>query len=323
MDIRKFFVALNLRLFDGEGGGGEGGATAGQAAETTPGVKPADSSRRAKNPLADVKYGKQPDESKPAAPVKVEPDTQVTTDTIEARRAKFESLLAEFKDLDTERTQKMIDTRFKNTKALEGQVKEVRPLLDMLAMKYGVDGKDIAALQSAIDEDDSFFQEEADKRGWTVKEYKDYLRVKSENVALKEAEEARTRQNAADQIYAKWKQQETEAKKMYPSLDLNAETMHPETGPRFTAMLKAGVDVKAAYQVIHQDEIMSGAMQYTAQQVAQKVQADIRTRGMRPAENGVMSGSPAVVMKSDPRSLTKKDRDEIARRVNRGENISF
>lgn len=51
-------------------------------------------------------------------------------------------------------------------------------------------------------------------------------------------------------------------------------------------LLRSGVDARTAYEVVHKDEIIGGAMQYTAQRVQEKVVNDIRARGMRPPENG-------------------------------------
>lgn len=63
-------------------------------------------------------------------------------------------------------------------------------------------------------------------------------------------------------------------------------------------------------------------MAYTAQKVREKVVEDIRARGMRPSENGAVS-SPAAVTKTDVNALTKAQREEIEKRVLRGEKIRF
>ena len=56
--------------------------------------------------------------------------------------------------------------------------------------------------------------------------------------------------------------------------------------------------------------------------VEQKLTNKIIAQGQRPTENGISSQS-ATVVKSDVSQLTKADRDEIRRRVARGEKISF
>jgi hypothetical protein len=87
-------------------------------------------------------------------------------------------------------------------------------------------------------------------------------------------------------------------------------------------MLSAGVGVKAAFQALHHDDIMSGAMHYTAQTIAKKTADNIASRQSRPVEAGLNSQASAQV-KTDVSKLTKEDRREIARRVARGEMISF
>ena len=74
--------------------------------------------------------------------------------------------------------------------------------------------------------------------------------------------------------------------------------------------------------MIHKDEIIPAAMQFTAKAVEQKLTNKIIANGARPAENG-NSSQGASVTKSDVSQLTKADRAEIARRVARGEKISF
>jgi hypothetical protein len=80
--------------------------------------------------------------------------------------------------------------------------------------------------------------------------------------------------------------------------------------------------VKTAYEVVHKDEIIPAAMQFAAQQIEQKVTNKIKAGGTRPSENGMSSQSAAVV-KSDVSQLSKEDRAEIIRRVQRGERIRF
>ena len=108
---------------------------------------------------------------------------------------------------------------------------------------------------------------------------------------------------------------------IYPGLSLEAEANDPETGEQFMRLLSSGVDVRTAYEVIHKDDIISGAMHYTAQKVKEKTVNDIRARGLRPQENGAQGSTAAKVVKSDPKSWTDKDMDEVIRRVAAGERI--
>lgn len=279
-----------------------------------------------KNPLASVRYGKQPEDFAPAEDAAKKSDTIVEADSSAARTAEFEKLIkGQYKAEFDARTQKIINERFKHTKELEqqaGKVKELAPLLDMLAGKYGVDGSDVSALVKAVTEDDSYYEQEAMDKGLSVEQLKHIKQIERENAAFKRAAQDRERQASADRIYAQWQQQSDTTKQIYPGFDLQAETGHPETGQRFLSLLKSGVDVQTAYEVIHKDELITHAMYTTAQAVESKVVNDIRARGLRPQENGG-SGSGAFVTKKDPKTFTKKDRDEISRRVLRGERIEL
>lgn len=87
-------------------------------------------------------------------------------------------------------------------------------------------------------------------------------------------------------------------------------------------MLRNGIDVKTAYEVVHKDEIIQGAMAVIARNVKEKVTDNIRANGRRATENGI-SSQAGIVFKTDVNSLTKADREEIDRRVARGERIKF
>ena len=130
--------------------------------------------------------------------------------------------------------------------------------------------------------------------------------------------EAQNRKENAAQQYATWMRQAEEAKKLYPNLNFEAETQNPQ----FRQLLLSGIDVGSAYLVIHKDDIIPAAMQYTAKTVEQKLTNKVIANGARPAENGNSSQS-ATVVKSDVSQLSKADREEIIRRVQRGDKIRF
>lgn len=156
------------------------------------------------------------------------------------------------------------------------------------------------------------------QRGIPVQQLKEIRRMERENADLKrQMQEQQTRENAS-KLYSKWMQQAEDAKKVYPSFSLEAEMQNPE----FTKLLRSNVDVRTAYEVLHKDEIIPAAMQFTAKTVEQKLTNKIIAGGSRPAENGMNSQSAAVV-KSDVSQLSKADRQEIIRRVARGEKIRF
>ncbi len=307
-------LKLDLQLFAEGGAGGAAGAGAGDggtaqgqgvtAAAALPQTKGAKS-----NPLADVKYGIQED-SAPAA--------EVQTQTVD-RNAEFERLIkGEYKDLYDARMQDTIQKRLKGTKETVDKFNALSPVLELLAGKYGVDATDISALAKAIEEDDTYFEDEALEKGITVQQLKEIKRMERENADLRrQMQERQTRENA-NKLYAAWMEQADQAKKVYPSFNLDAEMQNPE----FVKLLRSNVDVRTAYEVLHKDEIIPAAMQFTARTVESKIAKKIAANGARPTENG-MSSQAAPVVKSDVSQLSKADRQEIIRRVQRGEKIKF
>lgn len=296
---------LSLQIFaegTGDGGTAQGSGVTAPAAGVQKG---------AKNPLADVKYGIQ-EEDAPAAEV------QKPTETVD-RNAEFERLIkGDYKDLYDAKVQDTIQKRLRGTKETVDKFNALTPTLELLARKYGVDANDVAALNKAIEDDDTYFEEEAMEKGMSVQQLKEIRKMKAENADLKrQMQEKQTKENA-DRLYATWMNQAEEAKKVYPSFDMRSEM----SNPKFVDLLKSNIDVRTAYEVIHKDEIIPAAMQFTAQTVESKIAKKIAANGARPSENGISSQASAVV-KSDVSQLSKADRQEIIRRVSRGEKIRF
>jgi hypothetical protein len=296
---------LNLQLFAegaGDGGAAEGqGVTGAAALPQTKGEK--------NNPLSGVKYGIQ--EEAPAAEVQqtAAPD----------RNAAFEALIkGEYKDLYDARVQDTIQKRLRGQKDTVDKYNALTPIRELLAKKYGVDADDIEALNKAIEEDDSYYEQEALDKGMTVQQLKEIKKMERENANLKAQMEEAQRQENGKKLYAAWMQQADDTKKVYPSFNLEAEMSNPQ----FLQLLRSNIDVRTAYEVTHKDEIIAGAMQFTAKAVESKIAKGIASSGARPSENGMSSQSAAVV-KSDVSQLSKEDRAEIIRRVARGEKIRF
>mgnify|MGYP003498157642 CR=1 FL=1 len=142
--------------------------------------------------------------------------------------------------------------------------------------------------------------------------------MERENAELKRQMQEQKAQENASKLYSNWMNQAEDAKKVYPGFDLREEM----NNPKFVDLLRSNIDVRTAYEVLHKDEIIPAAMQFTAQTVESKLAKKIASNGARPSENGMSSQSAAVV-KSDVSQLSKADRAEIIRRVQRGEKIRF
>lgn len=290
-------ILLDLRLFDGDGGDGGDGGTAGFTGDAAPEVG-----------------------------VEAESDTIVTTADQEQREADFNRFLKDNKDLDEKRMQRVFNDRFKDYKALQEKsetLTRMQPLFDRLSEKYGISSNDPDALLKAVEDDNTYYEDEAMEKGLTVEQLKHIKKIERENAEFKRAAEEQARRNNADRIYAQWQQDAEKTKAIYPTFDLERECSDPQTGTRYVDLLKSGIDVKTAFEVVHKDELLSGAIRYAVESTQKKTVNDIRARGLRPAENGASGNSASTVKALDPSAMTRAQREEISRRVMRGERITF
>ena len=296
-----FPMHLNLQLF-AEGSGGDGGTGAdGTTGEIATAAVP--QTKGDKTSLAEG--------ATPAAEVNPTPT--------EDRNAKFEALIrGEYKDLFDARMQNTIQKRLKGTMETVDKYNALAPTLDILAKKYGVDASDVKALNKAIEEDDSYFEEEALQKGITVEQLKEIRKMERENAELKRQMEEHNRRENANKVYAQWMEQANQVKSVYPAFNLNTELQNPQ----FVNLLRSNIDVRTAFEVLHKDEIIPAAMQYTAKTVEQKLTNKVIANGARPAENG-NSSQGATVTKFDPSNMTREQRAEINRKVLRGDKLTF
>ena len=311
MKSESIIPMLSLQVFaDGgasAGGAGDGGTAQGQG--VTAGAASQQTGAKG-NPLSAVKYGIQ-EESAPAAEVQ----ETTTTDP----NAEFEKLIkGQYKQQYDQKVQDIIRKRLKGPMETVEKYTAIQPVLEILAKKHGVDAGDIDALTKAIEADDSYFEQEAMELGMSVKQLKELRAAQRENADLRRQIQERQKQENAEKIYSTWMQQAEETKKVYPGFDLRAELGNS----KFLDLLNSNIDVRTAYEVLHKDDIIPAAMQFAAKTVESKLASKIASGASRPAENGMNSGSAAVV-KSDVSQLTKADRQEIIRRVARGEKIRF
>ena len=208
--------------------------------------------------------------------------------------------------------------RLKGSKQTESKLKDAEALLNLVGERYGWDGKDYAALRTSLESDKAYLEEEALAKGMTVEQLADMKRMERENKALREQQRQADERAAFEQKFAGWNAEAAALANVYPNLNLTEEFNNPQ----FVRLLDSGVGVKAAYQAVHFDELMGGALQYTAQQ-AQKAALDgVKAGAMRPNENGT-KGSHGANQKIDVTKLTKEDRMRLADEARRGKTITF
>lgn len=299
MDKKRKRWVFRLDLFDGgaAGGGAGTGADGGTASGT--GVTGSVAANQAQG--VEVSGGQD------AAAVNPEQD----------RAKAFEDLIkGEYKDQYDKRVQDTIKRRLRSTQAQVDAYNALSPTLEMLYSKYGVNAGDIEALNQAIADDDTYYEEEALNRGMTVQQLKEIKKIERENADLRrQMQEQETRENA-DKLYAQWMQEAEQIQQIYPSFSMDAEMQNPQ----FVDLLRNHIDMRTAYEVIHKDDIIAGAMQFATKTAEQKITNKLMANQSRPVENG-MSGVAASVNRIDVSTMTKQQRDEIRRRVQMGERI--
>lgn len=214
-----------------------------------------------------------------------------------------------------QRVKAAVDERMHKAKEGAERLERQNPIMERLAKKYGVKADDYDALNAAMEEDDPSFDEEAMKRGLTREQYRDVRRIERENQTFRQQQEEQNRRAAAERIVSQWRTEGEQVKAIYPGFEFDAEMENEE----FSNLLKCGVNVRTAYEVIHKDDIIPAAMQYAAKTVSSKLAKSVAANQARPVENGM--GAPANV--SSVSQLSSKDIKDICERVSRGERISF
>ena len=237
--------------------------------------------------------------SSPAGQEGGTPDAGEHRDVAADRAARFESLIkGEYKDLYDKRVQDTIQKRLKGSAGIVQKYRELGPALELLGRRYGVDATDPEALSRAIQEDAPASGDEEESK---APEQTETLR------------QERARRQLSD-----WLRQAEVTKSRYPSFDLQQEARDP----RFRSLLRSGVPLQTAFEVLHQQEILPAAMAYSARRAEERMADSVIAGQLRPAE-GAMGGQSPVLSKRDVRRLTRAERDEIDRRVARGEKIRF
>lgn len=293
--MRDLFRWLDLQLF-AEGDGGTAADNSGAAADSAD--------------LSGVVYGKQA-EAAPAAGVQEaqQPERDLGKE--------FEQLIkGEFREAYNKRVQDTVQKRLKGPSADAEKYRSLQPVLEMLGNRYGVDATDAKALSAAMEEDDSYYQAEAERMGIDIKQVKVLKRAERENRQLKAQLAEQENRTKMEQNIARWMQEAQGIAQKYPNLDLQQELNNPQ----FFNALMNGASVEGAYWGLYHEQLIPQAMQFTAQETERKLANKIQAQGQRPTESGAKA---AVQVKSDVSQLTNDDMDEIIKRARRGEKIRF
>lgn len=307
MRIERLFKA-NLSLFDGEGAAQTGSADGTGEANNNNAVVAGQQSGAAIRTDAT--------EKKTDAGSKDEGGVPITSNTLDARRAEYQKLIGEYKDLYEADTQKILNRRFKEFKTLQQKNDEAKPIMEMLMGRYGVE--DAAALQEALESDEDYWQQAAYDAGMDVPQYMEFNRLKRENKAFVEAQAEREGMEKANKQLAEWNLQAEAVKQKFPNFNLEEEIQNED----FVRLLGNHIPIEHAYKILHFDELMNDQITKTQASAESRVVENIRANGQRPIEAGLNSQN-AISSHVDVSKLNKKQRAEIAKRAARGESITF
>ena len=315
--------AMKLQLF-AEGGDGAAEGTGEAAAEEKAVSAPAQSKGR-EAAAAEVDEMLSPAEEPDAEEDAAEGEEQdgaadkSSTDP-EAHRKAFGELMRgeynrEFGEMIVQATQKAYDS-------ILNEQGPVGRILNALGQKYGTAPGDYEALAAAVEggvvKDDAYYEDMAMKKGISVQLAKEMDALESENAKHRAAEQQRAEAAKMEAIQQEWDAAAERIRAEDPGFDIKTALADPD----FAQMLKLGVKMEDAYKARYLDDIMARRTTQTAKTVEKGVEARIRQRGARPAENGTNPGG-AAVLKTDVSKLTPQQCEELERRAMRGQIITF
>lgn len=238
----------------------------------------------------------------------------------EAHRKAFGELMRgeynrEFGEMIVQATQKAYDS-------ILNEQGPVGRILNALGQKYGTAPGDYEALAAAVEggvvKDDAYYEDMAMKKGISVQLAKEMDALESENAKHRAAEQQRAEAAKMEAIQQEWDAAVECIRAEDPGFDIKTALADPD----FAQMLKLGVKMEDAYKARYFDDIMARRTTQTAKTVEKGVEARIRQRGARPAENGTNPGG-AAVLKTDVSKLTPQQCEELERRAMRGQIITF
>lgn len=243
----------------------------------------------------------------------------------ERRKAFGELLRGEYADLTEELMQNAVteaSRRLEASPAMKG-------LMQALQEKYGTDANDLVALTEAVRngavKDDAYYEKLAMEKGVSTRTARELDKLESQNKHLTEQqqmiqqmERQRAQQARIAELQAGWDREAEQLKAQYPDFNMAEVLANPEV----EKMMRSGVSMTNAYRSAYFDHILKQQQAATARQVEQGVVNRMQQRNARPGENGTRPGG-AVQTKIDVSHMSRKEMEEMEKRVMRGEVITL
>lgn len=243
----------------------------------------------------------------------------------ERRKAFGELLRGEYADLTEELMQNAVTEA---TRRLEASP-AMKGLMQALQEKYGTDANDLVALTEAVRngavKNDVYYEKLAMEKGVSTKTARELDKLESQNKQLTEQqqlirqmERQREQQARIAELQAGWDREAEQLKAQYPDFNMAEVLANPEV----EKMMRSGVSMTNAYRSAYFDHILKQQQAATARQVEQGVVNRMQQRNARPGENGTRPGG-AVQTKIDVSHMSRKEMEEMEKRVMRGEVITL
>ena len=205
----------------------------------------------------------------------------------------------------------------------------MKGLMQALQEKYGTDASDLVALTEAVRngavKDDAYYEKLAMEKGVAIRTARELDKLESQNKRLTEQqqmiqqlERQRAQQARIAELQAGWDREAEQLKAQYPDFNMAEVLANPEV----EKMMRSGVSMTNAYRSAYFDHILKQQQAATARQVEQGVVNRMQQRNARPGENGTRPGG-AVQTKIDVSHMSRKEMEEMEKRVMRGEVITL
>ncbi|MBQ2938979.1 MAG: hypothetical protein IJE00_01275 [Clostridia bacterium] len=285
------FRPIDLQLF---ADGGDGGAATGEGGET--GVTASDAEVQETGVTASDAEVQKEEQQQPID-----------------RKAAFKALVSkggEYAEEYHQAVREILDGRLRDANEMATKYAAFEPVLASIAKQYGVDPNDTAALLAAVNGDMKTLEQRALENDTSPEHERKMMALEQELAKTR----ARERARGIQEEYNALLEQEKLAKAAYPDFDYATECKDGT----FARLISSGVPMKTAYEVVHHEALVTGAIAHAVQDTERKVVDRIAANGRRPQENGMSAGVPTQ-SKRDVASISPEERDRINARVKGGE----
>lgn len=217
------------------------------------------------------------------------------------------------------KVQSIINKRFKGAREAEVSMNKLSQGISALGTYYGLDAESpdfLDKLNSRIMDDEKLYEKEAAESGMNVDDVKRIRRMEMENRALKLQTRRDAEERQMQEFYSGVIKQVPDVQKVYPQFDIDTEMANEQ----FFNLVRNGVGLRNAYEVIHGSELQAARDAIIAQKAQEQLSNSVRANGMRPNE---VNHNSAPDFGRDIKNMTRSEVKQIIRRAERGEVVKF